>query len=113
MTWQYPAGIGRCSYRMQTSYLWFSAHILNLSCITLSEWRSNEIIKCLPITKPGFASSKLQGGFIVRSIKRVPQIPKGLVVNRIWAVVQKMLEKLIVRAFLTFYYMRYLYGIPF
>ena len=101
MTWQYPAGIGRFSYRMQMSYLWFSAHILNLSCITLSEWRSNEIIKCLPITKPGFASSKLQGGFIVRSIKRVPLIPKGLVVNRIWAVVQKMLEKLIVRAFLN------------
>ena len=36
---------------------------------------SNELIKCLPITNPGFAYSKPLGDFMVRSIKRVPGIP--------------------------------------
>ena len=36
---------------------------------------SNELIKCLPITNPGFAYSKPLGDFMVRSIKRVPAIP--------------------------------------
>ena len=62
------------------SYLSYSAY-LNLLCITLSEWRSNEIIKCLPITPPGFAGSKPLGGFMVRSIKRVPGTPRDLVLK--------------------------------
>ena len=36
---------------------------------------SNELIKCLPITNPGFPDSKPPGDFMVRSIKRVPGIP--------------------------------------
>ena len=35
---------------------------------------SNELIKCLPITNPGLADSKLPGDFMVRSIKREPGI---------------------------------------
>ena len=38
-------------------------------------------IKCLAITNPGFAGSKPLAGFMVRSIKRVPEIPRDLVVN--------------------------------
>ena len=43
--------------------------------------KSNEIIWYLPITNPGFAGSKPPGGFIIRSIKRVPRTPREVVVN--------------------------------
>ena len=42
---------------------------------------SNEIIKFLPITNLWFAGSKPLGGFMVRSIKRVPEIARDLEVN--------------------------------
>ena len=41
----------------------------------------NELIKCLPITNPGFPDSKPPGDFMVRSIKRVPGIPGDSVLN--------------------------------
>ena len=64
------------------SYLSYSASILNLLYIALFERRSNEIIKYLTITNPGFAVSKPLGGLMVRPIKRVPATPRDLVVNR-------------------------------
>ena len=63
------------------SYLSYSAYILNILYISLLEWRSNEVIKYLSITNPEFAGSKSPGGFMVRSIKRVSETPRGLVVN--------------------------------
>ena len=39
------------------------------------------MIKCLPITNPEFADSKPSGGFMIRSIKRVPATPRDLMVN--------------------------------
>ena len=40
------------------------------------------MIKCLPITNPGFAGSKQPlGCFMVRTVKRVPGPPRDLVVN--------------------------------
>ena len=59
------------------SYLLYSAYMLNISRINLLEWKSNEIIKCLPITSPGFAGSKQPGGFMFRSIKKVPGTTRG------------------------------------
>ena len=63
------------------SYLSYSAYILSLLYIPLFEWRSNEIIKFLPISNPGFPGSKPLGGFMVRSIKRVPGNSRDVVVN--------------------------------
>ena len=42
---------------------------------------SNGLIKPLPITNPGFADSKPLESFMVRSIKRVPGIPKNSLLN--------------------------------
>ena len=61
------------------SYLSYSVYILNLLYNALSEFRSEEIIKCLPITNPGFDGSKPLGSFMVRCIKRVPGTVRDLV----------------------------------
>ena len=58
------------------SYLSYSPYISHLLYIALSEWKSDEIIKCLPITNSGFAGSKPLGG-----LKRVPGTPRNLVAN--------------------------------
>ena len=63
------------------SYLPYSAYILNILYIVLLELVSNELIKYLPITNPGFADSKPPAGFMVRSFKRVPGTPMDLDVN--------------------------------
>ena len=63
------------------SYLSYSAYIFNLWYIASFEWKSSELIKCLPITSPGFAGSKSPGGFMVRSIKGVPGTSRDLKVN--------------------------------
>ena len=63
------------------SYLSYPAYVLNLLYITLFRWKSNEIIKCLPVTNSGFPGSRPPGGFMVISIKRVPGIPRDLIVN--------------------------------
>ena len=59
------------------SYLSYSAYVLKLLYIAMLELRNNEIIKCLPIANPEFAGSKPLGGFMVRSIKRVPGTPRN------------------------------------
>ena len=58
-----------------------SSYILNPLYTTLFEWKSNEIIQCLPITNPVFAGSKQQHDFMIRSIKRVPGTHRDLMVN--------------------------------
>ena len=68
-------------YDADMCYLSYSAFILNLLYIALFEWRSNEIIKCLPIASPEFAGSKPLGDFMVRSVKRVPGTHRDLVVK--------------------------------
>ena len=40
------------------SYISYSAYILNILYIALLWWKSNESIKCLPITNPGFIDLK-------------------------------------------------------
>ena len=62
-------------------YWSYSAYILNPLYTTFFEWKSNEIIKFLPITNPVFAGSKSQGDFMVGLIKRVLGTPRDLVVN--------------------------------
>ena len=63
------------------SYLSYSAYILNILCIALLQWKSNESIKWLPITNQGFPDLKTVGVFMVRLIKRVPGTPRDSVVN--------------------------------
>ena len=63
------------------SYLSYPAYILNILYITLFKWKSNKIIKCLPVTNSGFAGSRPPGAFMFISIKRVPGIPRDLIVN--------------------------------
>ena len=82
-TWWYPVEVVKYSYRIQIFVIIsYSPYILNPLYTTFFEWKSNEIIKCLPITNPVFTGSKLRSDFMVRSIKRVPGTPRNLVVNR-------------------------------
>ena len=43
--------------------------------------QTNELIKYLLITNPGYANSKPRGGLMVRSIERVTGTPRDSVVN--------------------------------
>ena len=51
-------------YDAVMSYLSYSVYILNLLYIALFELNSNEIIRCLLITNPGFTGSKPLGSFV-------------------------------------------------
>ena len=53
-----------CLYDADMSYLSYSAYILHLLYIALSELNINEIIRCLLITNPGFTDSIPLGGFV-------------------------------------------------
>ena len=55
-------------------YLSYSAYIFNLLFIALFEWRSNRIIKCLPIANPGSAGSKPLGSLWIGQSKEYQEV---------------------------------------
>ena len=81
ITWWYTFGVVRCSYRMHICLIYHIQLIFNILYIALLQWKSNESIKLLPITNPGFTDLKPLGVFIVRLIKRVPGTPRDSVGN--------------------------------
>ena len=68
MTWRYTVGVADviigCRYILFMIFSWYCKYFIH--CFVIM--KSNELIKCLPISNPEFANSKPLGGFMVRSI---------------------------------------------